>query len=152
MDDSAIVQTMAITLPSEADEWIATWREQLNENEDFEQAASGWGVEFNGAFLFEIQPDESYDGEPIYFFVDLVDGNCTLARQIDTPTSENFGFRYYGSATHWKHLIQGDIDAVEGRREEKFELDGDIQKILQYSEAIQLMTENAQHIDTEFEY
>lgn len=42
----------------------------------------------------------------------------------------------------------GDVVAVEGRREEKFELDGDIQKILQYSEAIQIMTENAQYIDT----
>jgi putative sterol carrier protein len=143
---------MTIRLPSEADDWIETWREQLNENEDFERAASGWGVEFNGAFLFEIQLDETYDGEPLYFFVDLVDGKCTRARQIDTPISENFGFRYYGPATHWKHLIQGDVDAVEGRREEKFELDGDIQKVLQYSEAIQIMTENAQYIDTEFEY
>ncbi len=143
---------MAITLPSEADDWIATWREQLNENEDFERAASGWGVDFNGAFLFEIQPDETYDGEPLCFFVDLVDGNCTRAHQTDMPPSESFGFKYYGPATHWKHLIRGDVDAVEGRREKKFELDGDIQKILQYSEAIQIMTENAQYIDTEFEY
>ncbi|EMA43513.1 sterol carrier protein [Halococcus morrhuae DSM 1307] len=143
---------MAIKLPSEADDWIGTWHEQLNDNEDFERAASGWGVEFNGAFLFEIQPDNAYDGEPLYFFVDLIDGKCTRARQIDTPTSENFGFRYYGPATHWKHLIRGDVNAAEGRRKEKFELDGDIQKVLQYSEAIQVMTENARYIDTKFEY
>jgi hypothetical protein len=48
--------------------------------------------------------------------------------------------------------VRGDLDAVEGQREKHFELDGDIQKILRYSEAIQLMTDNAQYIDTEFDY
>lgn len=143
---------MAITLPSEADEWISTWRDQLNENEDFQRAASGWGVEFDGSFRFEIQPDDLYDGDPLCFFIDIVDGKCTRARQISLPATESAAFRYYGPAAHWKRLIRGDMDAVEGRREEKFELDGDIQKILQYSEAIQIMTENAQYLDTEFEY
>ena len=143
---------MAITLPSEANKWITEWRKQLNQNETFQQAASGWGVDFNGTFLFEIEPDENYDGDPLYFFVDLVDGRCTRAEQIEKPTSENFGFRFYGPATHWKHLIQGGLDPVEGRREEKFELDGDIQKVLEYSKAIQAMTENAHYIETDFEY
>jgi hypothetical protein len=34
----------------------------------------------------------------------------------------------------------------------QFELDGDMQKVLQYSDAAVVMTENAATIDTDFEY
>lgn len=35
-------------------EWLATYRDRLNENETYEEQSEGWGVDFDGSFIFEI--------------------------------------------------------------------------------------------------
>lgn len=143
---------MAIALPSEADQWIDAWQENLNESEEYTEAGSGWGVGFNGDFLFEIQPDDLYDGEPVNLFVGLEDGTCTDAYVTDDPEGEDFGFAFRGNAGDWKGMIDGDIDPMEGMMDGKFDLEGDMQKVMQYSNAAIVMVENAAAVDTEFEF
>ena len=143
---------MAIALPSEADAWIEEWAEQLNDSEDYTEAGQGWGEGFNGDFLFEIQPDDVYHGDPVHLFVGLEDGECTKAYQTDDPTGEDWGFAYRGTYSDWKALIRGEIGAIDGLMDGKFDLDGDMQKVLQYSEAAVVMTENAGDVPTDFEY
>lgn len=55
------------------EEWLKEYRRRLNENEEFARAAKGWGVDFNGDYIFEITdlpvdeyrvkdlPDELYE-------------------------------------------------------------------------------------------
>jgi putative sterol carrier protein len=143
---------MAIELPSEGDEWIRAWQDELNASEEYSEAGAGWGTDFNGSFLFEIQPDGTYDGDPIYLYVDLEDGECTEAREIADPDDADWGFAYRGSYEDWKALVHGEVGAIDGMMDGKFDLDGDMQKVLQYSDAAVVMTENASNIDTEFEY
>lgn len=143
---------MGYSLPSEADEWIESWAEHLNESEEYSEAGEGWGIGFNGSFLFEIRPDETYDGDSIYLFVDVQDGECLDAYQTEDPESEDWGFAYRGDYGDWKQLIQGDLGAIDGLMDGRFDLDGDMQKVLQYSQAAIVMTENAGDVDTEFEY
>ncbi len=143
---------MTYVLPAAATEWIDAYRTRLNESDAFASAAAGWGVDFDGSFRFDVLPDDSYDGPTLSFFIDVVDGNCVRASHLDAPREQNAAFRFYGPATQWKQLLTGDLDPVEGRREEIFELDGDIQKVLQYATAIQLLTETAAEIDTTFDY
>lgn len=143
---------MAYVLPSEADDWIGAWAAKLNESESYSEVGQGWGIGFNGDFLFEIQPDEVFDGDAIYLFVALEDGECTGAYQTTDPEGEDWGFAYRGDYSHWKQLIQGALGAIDGLMEGKFDLDGDMQKVLQYSQAAIVMTENAGDVDTEFEY
>lgn len=143
---------MALKLPSEADEWIEKYQEKLNESEAYTEAGEGWGIGFNGDFIFEIQPDGDYDGDAVYLFVGVQDGECHDAYQTDDPDSEDWGFAFRGEYDAWKRLIEGDVDPVEGMMDGTFDLDGDMQKVLQYSEAAVVMTENAAEIDTEFEY
>lgn len=143
---------MSIKLPSEADEWIEQYKEKLNESDQYSHAGEGWGVGFNGDFLFEIQPDGEYDGDPVYFYLELQDGACHDAYVTDDPESEDWGFAFRGTYTNWKKLTAGEVDPVEGMMDGTFELDGDMQKVMQYSQAAIVMTENAGEIDTEFEY
>ncbi len=35
-------------------EWLAAYRDRLNENETYEEQSEGWGVDFDGGFVFEI--------------------------------------------------------------------------------------------------
>jgi putative sterol carrier protein len=143
---------MAIKLPSEADEWIAEYQDKLNESEEYSEAGEGWGQGFNGAFIFEIQPDGTYDGDPINLYVGVEDGSCHDAYVTEDPDGEDWGFAFRGEFESWKKLIQGEVDPVEGMMDGTFDLDGDMQKVLQYSEAAVVMTNLAADIDTEFEY
>lgn len=143
---------MTVKLPSEADEWIEQYKEKLNESDQYSHAGEGWGVGFNGDFLFEIQPNGAYDGEPVYFYLELKDGACLDAYVTEDPDREDWGFAFRGEYTNWKNLTEGEVDPVEGMMDGTFELDGDMQKVMQYSQAAIVMTENAGEIDTEFEY
>ena len=143
---------MGITLPENGQEWIDEWRAKLNESDRYTEAGEGWGVDFNGSFLFDIQPDGTYDGEPLQFYIELEDGTCHEATEIEDEDAVDWGFAYRGPYENWKGLIQGEIGAIDGLMSGKFELDGDMQKVLQYSDAATVMTENAAEIDTEFQY
>jgi putative sterol carrier protein len=143
---------MGYKLPSEADQWIAEYRDKLNESEEYTQAGEGWGVGFNGDFLFHIQPDDSYDGEPVYLYIAVEDGSCHNSYVTEDPDGEDWGFAFRGGAENWKKLIESDLDPVEGMMDGTFDLDGDMQKVMQYSQAAVVMTELASDIDTEFEF
>ncbi|WP_424017127.1 SCP2 sterol-binding domain-containing protein [Halorientalis pallida] len=143
---------MALTLPSDADEWIEAWGEKLNESDEYSEVGEGWGVDFNGDFLFHIRPDDTYDGEDLYFFVGLEDGVCTDAFRTDDPDGVDWGFAFRGEYSTWKRLIRQDLGAIDGLMSGEFELDGDMQRTLQYSDAAVVMTEEAAAVDTEFEY
>jgi putative sterol carrier protein len=143
---------MAYKLPSEAGQWIGEYQDKLNESEEYTRAGEGWGVGFNGDFLFHIQPDSSYDGEPVYLYIAVKNGACENAYVAEDPDGEDWGFAFRGGAANWKKLIEGDLDPVEGMMDGTFDLDGDMQKVMQYSQAAVVMTELASDIDTEFEF
>lgn len=143
---------MAIALPGEGDAWIRAWQDELNDSEAYADAGGGWGTDFDGSFLFVIRPDDAYDGDTVYLYVDLVDGECTEAREVESEDAVEYGFAYRGDYGDWKALVHGEVGAVEGLMDGTFDLDGDMQKVLQYSDAAVVMTENAAAVDTEFEY
>jgi putative sterol carrier protein len=143
---------MGIKLPSEADEWIAAWAEKLTESEEYSDVGEGWGVGFDGSFLFHIRPDDTYDGDDLYLYVDLEDGVASDPRVLDDEGEVGWGFAYRGDYGAWKALIHREIGAIDGLMDGKFDLDGDMQKVLQYSNAAVVMTEKAAEVDTDFEY
>ena len=140
---------MAISFPSE--EWIVEWREQLNDNDEYAEKGQGWGVGFNGDFVLHIRADDLLP-EDRYFFIALDDGTCTEAREIDSPDEVDAGFIYRGDYADWVALNQGDIGPIDGMMSGVFDIEGDMQKVLQYSEAAVAMSETGQRIDTEYSY
>lgn len=143
---------MSVKLPSEAEEWIGQYKDALNESAEYAEAGEGWGVGFNGDFIFEIQPDDAYDGEPVYFYLALQDGDCQDAYVTEDPDGEDWGFAFRGDYSDWKRLTNGAVDPVEGMMDGTFDLDGDMQKVMQYSQAAIVMTEVSGDIGTEFDY
>lgn len=135
--------------PSEA--WIKEYQRRLNDNEEYETKASGWGVGFNGDFVFHIEADESLP-EDQYYFVGLEDGEVYDCRRIDTPEDVEYGFIFRGAYEDWKQLNKGEIGAIDGMLSGVFDIEGDMQKILQYSDAAVAMTETSNTIETEYRY
>ena len=140
---------MATEFPS--DEWIQAWRERLNDNEEYAEKGQGWGVGFNGDFVFHVQADDRLP-EDRYFYVGLKDGECTEAREIDDPDAVDAGFAYRGDYADWVALNDGDIGPIDGMMSGVFDIEGDMQKVLQYSEAAVTMTETGRGLDTDYQY
>jgi len=140
---------MAIPFPT--DEWIREWEESLQNNEAYQDASEGWGVDFDGDFIFHLVADDRLP-EDRYFFIGLEDGDVYDCREIDGPEEVDYGFIYRGDYSDWVDLTKGQVGAIDGMMSGVFELDGDMQKVLQYSDAAVAMVETASDIDTDYEY
>lgn len=140
---------MAVEYPSE--EWIQEYQTRLNENEEYRDASEGWGVGFNGDFIFHLQSDDSLP-EDQYYFVGLENGEVYGCRRIDDPEDVEYGFVIRGEYEDWKKLNEGEIGAIDGMMSGVFEIEGDMQKVLQYSDASVVMTETSHEIETEYKY
>ena len=158
---------MTLTFPSEA--WFVEYGERINESEAYAESASDWGVGFDGDFLFvmtDVPVESVYDDLPEelaaemdtyiedgtgYGFLGLEAGECTRAEFVthDDPAVEEAGFVMTATYDVWSQVIHGDMGAVDGLMTGQFDLDGDMQKIMAYSEAATLLTDLSAEIGAE---
>jgi putative sterol carrier protein len=157
--------------PSQA--WFSEYRERINDDAAYAEQAADWGTEFNGDFVFEMadmpveeldtdaMPDDlaqeldryvrAEDGSYVgYAFLGLEGGECTAARLIEGPEEVEAGFTLSADHDTWKQLMAGEVGVVDGVMSGHFEIDGDMQKVMQYSQAAVRLTETAAEIDAEF--
>ena len=161
-----------LLFPSQA--WFAEYEQKINEDEAYAEQSSGWGVDFNGHFVFEMtdMPIEEMntDAMPEYLqeeletyveevdgkghvgraFCGLEDGNCTGAYLIESEDEVDEGFLLSATTDNWKALLRQEKGVIDGLMGGDFELDGDMQKVLQYSDAAVRLTELAGAPDAEF--
>ena len=129
--------------PSE--EWIKAFKEELNKNKAYEEAAKDW----EGDFLFVITPDEELDREYV-FYVDLYHGKCREACVLPNREARKAAFVFEGPYSNWKKLIRGEIDPIKGLLTRKFKLKGSMAKILRYTKAAAELVRTASKVPTEF--
>lgn len=129
--------------PSE--EWIKAFKEEVNKNKAYEEAAKDW----EGDFLFIATPSENLDKE-VVFYIDLWHGKCRDAYQVPSRDSKTAEFIYEGPYSNWKKLIMGEIDPIKGLLTRKFKLSGSMMKIMRYTRAANELVKTAQKVPTEF--
>lgn len=230
---------MTYWFPSQ--EWLAAYRDEVNDNETYETVSEGWGVDFEGDFIFEITqlpvgettvgelpdelsetlredlmalPDERIeelvadaspaleermeaiegdprerlvtalletaiedvpdvtwpdlreeipddlddlldqlerylDGDTVYAYVDLYDGECREVEVLEDPEARDPGFVLSAPYPKWKELIEG-ADVIESVMSQDMDLDGSITKIILYPEAAQELGDTAGRTETAF--
>jgi putative sterol carrier protein len=143
---------MAITLPDEADAWIDAYRARLNDSDEFAAAADGWGVEFDGDLVFEILPDETYDGDPLYLYFGLRDGECLETELLADPNAVAHGFTIRADYADWKRLLTGEIDIIQSVMDGTFDVDGSTMRAMRYQDVFVEMCATAVRLDTQFRY
>jgi putative sterol carrier protein len=136
---------MTVTLPTEADDWAAAWRDRINERSAFADSADG----FTATFCFEIRADDAYAGEPIQVAVVIEDGVCTAA---NTAADPEYDFAFRGPYSDWVTMLQGDLDISAAAMDGTFDVEGDTMRLLRRQETIAEMVAAAQNVDTEFEH
>ncbi|QLK27301.1 SCP2 sterol-binding domain-containing protein [Natrinema zhouii] len=223
--------------------WLEAYRDAINESNEYAEHSAGWGVDFDGSFIFQIEgvplesntiadlppeivdaaedeltglseselesvleeapaevreriesrsgpleervteevlettmaeiPDHTWpelraefpdllaelitqleeniaDDGTVYAYLDLYDGEC---REVDTITDldeREYGFRLVGDFEQWKTLVRGEGGVIDMLMSGDFEIDGDMQKILQYSDAAVDLAETAADVDSRF--
>jgi putative sterol carrier protein len=153
---------MAINIIDEREEWITEWKQKVNTESTYHDTGAGWGVDFNGNFLFEVEPDAAYDDAIQYtddditdgtaFFAEISDGEVHSATNIaiDELDQYDYGFNYHGTYSNWKGLINQEIGPIDGLMSGQFAVDGDMQKILQWSDGAVDLASSAGLVDTIF--
>jgi putative sterol carrier protein len=138
---------MTKTFPS--DEWFDELEDRLNESETYGEEAEGWGVDFDGDFIFSIGAGDGLT-ESQHYYIGLEDGDCTGTRPVDNPAEVANGFELSGAYADWKSLVRGEMGAIEGIMGGDFELDGDMNTLLSYQNAATTFVETCSEIETEF--
>ncbi|MFC7026701.1 SCP2 sterol-binding domain-containing protein [Halomicroarcula sp. GCM10025324] len=135
---------MTYTLPTDAEEWVAAWRERINDREQFAAAAEG----FDAAFRFEIRDDGRDDGDLLAFHVDIEDGTCTAASLAEADGGYDFVLR--GPFDAWSAMLSGTLDVSEAVMDGTFDIEGNTMTLLRRQDAVAEMVAAAQNVDTEF--
>lgn len=142
---------MGIDIIHEADEWIDEWMNQVNNHSNFEKTGEGWGADFNGNLIYEIQPDENID-ERVLWYVEVAEGEVFDVDTIDPDEKDDvdYGFVLKGEYKHWKAMTLDEIGPVEAMLSEKLEVEGNMQKAMQFSEGLETLADAASQVDTDF--
>lgn len=117
--------------------------------------SEGWGIDFNGDFVFEMRemPVEEldFDAMPEYLREELDTyvretqgkgymgqaylgleggGRCTGSGLVKDPDGVDNGFLLSATTEDWKALLRQEVGIIDGLMSGRFDLDGDMQKIL----------------------
>jgi putative sterol carrier protein len=139
---------MTAEFPSE--KWIEAWRRMVNDS-DYAEKGKGWGVGFNGDMVFHVVGDDRLP-EDRYFFAGLEDGEVTGCREIDDPGEVEHGFVLRAPYGDWVAATRGEIGAVDGLMSGRFEMEGDMQRVLEHSESAAVLIDCAAEVETEYRY
>ena len=127
-----------------SDEWIKTFKEELNKSKDYEEVAKTW----EGDFLFVVTPYEELK-EEVTFYVDLWHGKCRDAYLVNDSKTAAFIFK--GPYSNWKKVINKELDPIRGLIRGMFILEGDSKIILDQVKAAQELVNTASKIPVDFE-
>jgi putative sterol carrier protein len=126
-----------------SDEWIKTFKDELNRNKTYQEVAKDW----EGDFLFVITPDEELKKETV-FYIDLWHGKCRDAYLVKGKKHAKFVFK--GPYSNWKKVIRKELDPIRGLIRGMFTVDGDSRVILDQAKAAQELVNTASTIPVVF--
>ncbi|MGQ9461053.1 MAG: SCP2 sterol-binding domain-containing protein [Candidatus Bathyarchaeaceae archaeon] len=149
--------------------WLEEYRKALNQSKEYKEAGKGWGVGWNGDFIFQIEniPVDKISIKDLpadaakelkeyiingtsYSYIQLKDGECLGARPLKDPKEVQVGFIMKGPYENWKKLTKGQLDPTRALLARQFTLVGDMAKVMRYTRAANLMTKISSSIKTEF--
>lgn len=94
------------------------------------------------------QVDEDINDGTIYAFLGLYDGGCEEVDVVESPDERDVGFRLRGNYETWGGLVDGTVEPIPAVMSDDLEVEGDMQKILQYSDATTLLGDIASEMET----
>jgi putative sterol carrier protein len=149
--------------------WMDEYRKMINQNKEYKDSAKGWGVGFNGDFIFQVekipvdkmpvkilpadvakQMKEYIVNGTSYMVLALKDGECTGAYPIKDPKEAKVGFVMKGPYENWVKLAKAQLDPIKALLARQFTLEGDMAKVMKYAKAASLLVSTCAATKPEF--
>ena len=130
-------------------EWCDEWKNALNNDPAVEKTGKKWGVDFNGNFLFKVQPGDGLD-EEAFVYLETAAGKCTESRILKDSSEADLGFDVTGSYGDFKAVVKGDKDFIEGVVRGIFKLKGDMAKIMRNATFIRAVANSISSFENEY--
>ena len=126
------------------EEWINAYLEKLNNNKVYEESAKTW----EGDFIFVIEPEGNLDHE-IRFYVDLWHGKARSGRLLKEGEEVEAEYVFSGKWGNWDKLIDEKLGPIKGLMARKFQLKGDMKKVMRAVKAAKNLVKTIAMVDTE---
>ncbi|MHA1268353.1 MAG: SCP2 sterol-binding domain-containing protein [Candidatus Helarchaeota archaeon] len=130
------------------EKWAKEYCEALNNSPEYEEAAKGWGIEFEGAMLFIMTKSGEIDFD-IVSFLDLKDGKC-LGIKLLNPGEEpprKPGMVLKAPMLIWKKLAFKELNPVQALMAGELKLEGDMSLAMKYSQAAMMLADLTEKTD-----
>ncbi len=128
--------------------WTKEYCKVLNESPEYEEAAKGWGIDFEGSMLFIMLPSGEINFE-IVSFLDLKDGKCLgikLLEPGEDPPQEP-GMILKAPMLIWKKLAFKEMNPVQALMSGDLQLEGDMSLAMKYSQAAMMLADLTEKTD-----
>ena len=134
-----------MTFKFQSDEWIKELSGKLNESEAYERSAKDW----EGDFIFIVEPDDAYDGTA-YLFLGLHHGKSPDAALVESEDAREVEFVISAPFSNWRKVIEGELEPIQGMMTRKLKLAGNMMKIMRYPKAAKEIVTCCALVPTDF--
>ncbi|MBE3590379.1 MAG: SCP2 sterol-binding domain-containing protein [Firmicutes bacterium] len=127
-------------------EWIRAYRQALNANEGYRQAAADW--EWPLVLLVDADPARGLE-EPRGIYLDLYRGECREARAATREDAESAPYVISGDLATWRQVIAGELELIAAMMRGKLRLErGDLAFLAGYMAAALELIKSAREVPT----
>ena len=128
-------------------DWATALKQEINESSEYRNAASKWGVDFNGNMLFVFEPDEEA-AEGWSLMLELSGGACQSASFVDVDSHPDAGFVLRGPFQLWREILQRKTMAATAILTGKLQVEGERMKLLKHTAANRALIHCTASVDT----
>ncbi|HEY70282.1 MAG TPA: hypothetical protein G4O08_06845 [Anaerolineae bacterium] len=117
---------MAQPFPSEA--WLNDFETLLNSDEQYAEIAKNW----EGDFMFAIEPDKGSQDENMYYYMDLWHGKCRSAKTLTQEEAKHAkpAFILRATRSEFINVLTGKLDPMQAMLTRRLRLEGSMTYVL----------------------
>ena len=130
-------------------EYARALRDEINGSSEYRNAASQWGVGFNGDLLLAFEADETLPA-PLYLLLRLKAGRCEGAEFVPGPTHPDAGFTLRAPFRLWREILERRTLAATAILTGKMKIEGDKITLLKHAGSSRSLIHCTSSVPTEF--
>jgi putative sterol carrier protein len=126
-------------------EWADLYKEAINNNKAYEEAAKTW----EGDFYFITEAGGPVK-ETLYQYIDLYHGKCRKVEMVKDPSKYKPEFTISAPYSIWKRMATKQLDSTKALITRQAKLTGNMAKIMRYVKAANELTNSTTQVPTEW--
>ena len=128
-------------------DWAAALEQEINGSSEYRNAASKWGVGFNGNVMLAFGADDTLT-DSLNLLVRLEGGQCAGAEFVTDAQHPDAGFTLRAPFRLWKEILERKTLAATAILKGSLKVDGDKMTLLRHTAANRALVHCAASVET----